>query len=148
MAYEPVMVPPKNPRTRRTVLVVVGVVLSLCCLGGVIGGSVLWKLAREASGPAHESVDTFAGAMVARDFPTAYGQLCSQLRNRQSQADFVRQQSEQFTSTGYEIVGVNVTNRNGRVRGRADVRWLLPNGASGTQVLTLTKEDGDWRICE
>ncbi|MEU9741399.1 hypothetical protein AB0E12_19690 [Micromonospora chersina] len=148
MAYEPVMVPPKNPRTRRTVLVVVGVVLSLCCLGGLIGGSVLWNLAREARGPAHDSVDTFAGAMVARDFPTAYGQLCSRMRNQQSQADFVRQQSERFTSTGYEIVGVNVTNRNGRVGAQADVRWLLPDGASGTQVLTLVKEDGDWRICE
>ncbi|MGC5020579.1 hypothetical protein [Micromonospora sp. DT47] len=146
MAYEPVMVPPKNPRTRRTVLV--GVVLSLCCLGGVIGGFVLRDLAQEAKGPARDSVDTFAGAMVERDFPTAYGQLCSQLRNRQGQADFVRQQSGQFTSTGYEIVGVNVVNMNGRVHGEANVRWVLPNGASGTQVLTLVKEDGDWRVCE
>ncbi|MFC0507816.1 hypothetical protein [Micromonospora costi] len=147
MAYEPVMVPPKNTGTRRTVLIVVGVVLSLCCLGGIVGGFLLWDLAQEARGPARESVDTFAGAMVERDFATAYGQVCGQLRDRQSQADFVRQQSELFTATDYEIVGVNVVNRNGQVRGEANVRWVLSNGSSGTQVLNLVKEDGDWRIC-
>ncbi|MFD0782413.1 hypothetical protein ACFQZ8_00510 [Micromonospora azadirachtae] len=147
MAYEPIMVPPRNPRTRRTVLIVVGVVLSLCCLGGVIAGIMLRNLSQEADGPVRETVDTFATAMVERDFPTAYGQLCGQLRSRQSQADFVRQQSGQFTATRYEIVGVNVSNINGRVRGEANVRWELADGSGGTQVLSLVKEDDDWRIC-
>ncbi|MET7751311.1 hypothetical protein [Micromonospora sp. NPDC005367] len=147
MAYEPIMVPPKNPRTRRTVLVVVGVVLSLCCVGGVIVGIMLRNLSQEADGPARETVDAFAGAMVERDFPTAYGQLCGQLQGGQSQADFVRQQSGQFTATSYEIVGLNVTNMNGRVRGDVHVRWVLADGSGGTQVLSLVKEDDDWRIC-
>ncbi|RKN15682.1 hypothetical protein D7147_24730 [Micromonospora musae] len=147
MAYEPIMVPPKNPQRRRTVLVVIGVVLSLCCLGGVVGGFVLRDVFQQATGPARDTVDTFAEAMIGRDYPTAYGQLCGQLRNRQSQADFAREQAEAFTPTDYEIVGLSVVNNNGRLNGRADVRWTLPNGTSGTQVLTLVKEDGDWRIC-
>ncbi|TDC38983.1 hypothetical protein E1211_05640 [Micromonospora sp. 15K316] len=148
MAYEPIMVPPKNPQRRRTLLVVIGVVLSLCCLGGVVGGFVLRDVFQEAVGPARDSVDAFAAAMVEKDFPTAYGQLCGRLRDRQNETDFARQQTESFTATGYDIVNVNVVNTNGRLHGRADVRWTLPNGSGGTQVLTLVKEDGDWRICD
>lgn len=148
MTYEPIPVPPRNPRTARTVLIVVGVVLALCCVGGVIGGFALRNVLQEANGPAKDSVNSFAAAMVARDYPTAYGHLCGRVRNRLSQDEFVRQQSAQPAPSSYEIVGLNVTNTNGRMRGVADVRFVQSGGAESTQVFTLVKENGDWRICE
>ncbi|SCL39061.1 hypothetical protein GA0070624_6435 [Micromonospora rhizosphaerae] len=148
MTYEPIMVPPRNSRTTRTVLIVVGVVLSFCCVGGVVGGFALWNVVQHATGPAQDSVDRYAAAMVARDFPTAYGQLCGQVRNRLSQYEFARQQSAQPSVRSYEIVSVNVLNTNGRVHGEAQVRFVQSGGARTTQVFPLVKEDGEWRICE
>ncbi|SCE83907.1 hypothetical protein GA0074695_1513 [Micromonospora viridifaciens] len=149
MTYQPAMLPPpRKSNTARTVLIVVGAVLALCCVGGTIAGFFLYNAVKEATGPARSTVDTFAGALVARDYPTAYGQLCGPVRNRVSQDDFVRQQSAQPALTGYEIVGLNVMNNNGRVRGSASVRFTPQSGTTVTQAYTLVKEDGDWRICE
>ncbi|MGW5672004.1 Rv0361 family membrane protein [Micromonospora sp. NPDC003776] len=146
--YQPAMVPPRKSNTTKVVLIVVGVVLALCCVGGVIGGFALYHAVREATGPARTTVDSYAGALVARDYPTAYGQLCGQVRGRVSQEDFARQQAAQPALTGYEIVGLNVQNTNGRVYGSANVRFTPQSGTSQTQVYRLVKEDGSWRICE
>ncbi|MFG2057094.1 hypothetical protein ACGFI9_24035 [Micromonospora sp. NPDC048930] len=148
MTYQPAMVPPRKSNTTRTVLIVVGVVLALCCVGGVIGGFAIYHAVREATGPARTTVDTFAGALVARDYPTAYGQLCRPVRDRVSREEFVRQQSARPALTGYEIVGLNVTNNNGQVSGSASVRFNPASGTSETQAYRLVKEDGSWRICE
>ncbi|MFG3301021.1 hypothetical protein [Micromonospora chersina] len=147
MTYQPAMVPPRKSNTTRVVLTVVGVVLALCCVGGVVGGFAIYHAAREATGPAQATVDRFAGALVARDYPTAYAQLCGRVRDRVSQDDFVRQQSAQ-PLTGYQIVGVNVTNTNGRVSGSAQVRFTPQSGTTVTQAFVLVKEDGGWRVCE
>ncbi|SCL69670.1 hypothetical protein [Micromonospora chersina] len=147
MTYQPAMVPPRKSNTTRVVLTVVGVVLALCCVGGVVGGFAIYHTAKEATGPAHATVDRFAGALVARDYPTAYGQLCARVRARVSQEDFVRQQSAQ-PLTEYRIVGVNVTNTNGRVSGSAQVRFTPQSGTTVTQAFVLVKEDGGWRVCE
>ncbi|MEU4480856.1 hypothetical protein AB0F68_22800 [Micromonospora sp. NPDC023966] len=148
MTYQPAMVPPRKSNTTRVVLTVVGVVLALCCVGGVVGGFALYRAVQDATGPARTTVDTFAGALVARDYPTAYDQLCGRVRDRVSREDFVRQQSAQPALTGYRIVGLNVTNSNGRVRGSADVRFTPQSGTTVTQAFVLVKEDGGWRICE
>ncbi|MEU3456411.1 hypothetical protein ABZ671_22855 [Micromonospora sp. NPDC006766] len=147
MTYEPAMVSPKK-NTTRTVLIVVGVVLAICCLGGVVGGFFLYGAVKDATGPAKTTVDTFAGALVSHDYPTAYGQLCGELRDRLSQDDFVRQQSNGPLLDGYEIVGLNVQNNNGRVFGSASVRYTVRQGMPTTQTYALTKEDGAWRICQ
>ncbi|MET8838427.1 hypothetical protein ABZV78_31625 [Micromonospora sp. NPDC004540] len=148
MTYQPAMVPPRKSNTTRIVLTVVGVVLALCCVGGVVGGFALYHAVREATGPARTTVDTFAGALVARDYPTAYGRLCGRVRDRVSEEDFARQQAAQPALTGYRIVGLNVTNSNGRVRGSAEVRFTPQSGTTVTQVFVLVKEDGGWRVCE
>ncbi|MCW3838628.1 hypothetical protein ONA70_00750 [Micromonospora yasonensis] len=149
MTYQPVMVPPpRKSNTTKIVLSVVGVVLALCCLGGVIGGFALYHAVQEATGPARTTVDAYAGALVARDYPTAYGQLCRPVRDRVSPDEFVRQQSARPALTGYEIVGLNVSNNNGQVRGSASVRFSPQGGTAETQVYPLVMEDGSWRICE
>ncbi|MEU8262365.1 hypothetical protein AB0C02_17260 [Micromonospora sp. NPDC048999] len=147
MTYEPAMVPPKK-NTTRTVLIVVGIVLAICCMGGAIGGFFIYRAVEEATGPAKTTVDTFAGALVSHDYPTAYGQLCGGLRDRFSQDDFARQQSNGPLVDGYEIVGLNVQNNNGRVFGSASVRYTVRQGMPTTQTYALTKENGTWRICQ
>ncbi|WP_431880331.1 hypothetical protein [Micromonospora marina] len=146
MAYQPAMVPPK--KSKRTLFIVLGVVLAICCSGGVLGGFLLFRAAQEVTGPARSTVETFSGAIVDRDYPAAYRQLCSRVRDRVSEADFERQQSSQPDFTGYDIVGLNVSNNNGRVSGSATVRFTPAVGTNVTQAFPLVKEDGQWRICE
>ncbi|SBT46415.1 Rv0361 family membrane protein [Micromonospora auratinigra] len=149
MTYQPAMAsPPKRSNTTRTVLIVVGVVLALCCAGGAVGGFFVYRAVKEATGPARDAVDTYARALIVRDYPKAYAQLCAPVRNRVSEADFVRQQSAQPELNGYGIVGLNVQNTNGRVRGSASVRYDPRSGTSTTLTYVLVKEDGAWRICE
>ena len=146
MAYQPAMVPPK--KSKRTLFIVLGVVLAICCSGGVLGGFFLFRVVQEATGPARSTAQTYAEAIVDRNNPPAYGQLCPRERDRVSEADFTRQQSSQPEFTGYEITGLNVSNNNGRVSGSTTIRFTPAVGTNVTQSFPMVKEDGEWRICE
>ncbi|MGC5021675.1 DUF4878 domain-containing protein [Micromonospora sp. DT47] len=148
MTYQPIPVPPRNnSRTLRTVLIVVGAVLAVCCVGGVVGGFFLYSTVKEAVGPARDATTSYLDAVRAGDHQRAYDLLCRQNREETSLADFARRQETQPRLADYEIGGLNVTNTNGRTRGTATVRMTTETGAETTQVFTLVKEDGAWRIC-
>ncbi|MGC4893025.1 hypothetical protein [Micromonospora sp. DT31] len=146
MTYPPAAVPPK--KSKRTLFIVLGVVLAVCCSGAALGGFLLFRTVQEATGPARTTVDAFAGALVERDYPAAYRHLCSPLRDRVSEADFAAQGSARPDLTDHEIVGLNVSNNNGRVSGSATVRYTPDVGAATTEEYPLVKEDGEWRICQ
>ncbi|OZV82220.1 hypothetical protein CA850_07895 [Micromonospora echinospora] len=148
MAYQPVPAPSAPRRTTRTILIVVGVVLVLCCLGGSIGGFWLYRTVKDAVGPASDSATTYLDAMRRGDHSAAYGQLCAPTRSRISEADFTRMQAAQPRLREYEITGVNVTSTNGRTEGSATVRLTQENGTETTQLFRLVKEDGTWRVCQ
>ncbi|MGB2569844.1 hypothetical protein ACPFP2_15520 [Micromonospora citrea] len=147
MTYEPIMAPKSSRRPLRIVLVVVGVVLALCCVGGAVGGFFVYGAVKETVGPVSEATTTYLDAVRSGDHQRAYDQLCRQRREQTSLAEFTRQQEAQPQVVGYRVGGVNVTNTNGRVRGSATVRLTTETGSTSTQVFTLVKEDGAWRVC-
>ncbi|SCG52449.1 Rv0361 family membrane protein [Micromonospora coxensis] len=147
MTYEPATAPRSNRRTLRIVLVVVGVVLALCCVGGAVGGYLVYGAVKEAVGPVSDATTSYLDAVRAGDHQRAYGLLCRERRERTPLAEFTRQQEAQPRLVGYEVGGVNVTTTNGRVRGSATVRLTTETGSASTQVFTLVKEDGAWRVC-
>ncbi|MFF0659443.1 hypothetical protein [Micromonospora tulbaghiae] len=67
---------------------------------------------------------------------------------RRSEADFTRQQSSQSEFAGYDVIGLNVSNNNGRVSGSTTIRFTPAVGTNVTQSFPMVKEDGEWRICE
>ncbi|MGK5440991.1 Rv0361 family membrane protein [Micromonospora sp. URMC 105] len=148
MTYQPIRVPPRdNRRTLRIVLIVVGVVLALCCLGGTVGGFFLYGAAKEAVGPAREATTSYLDAVRAGDHQRAYELLCREERERTSLADFGRRQAAEPRLVDHDIAGLTVNNTNGQVRGTATVRLTTETGGASTRVLTLVKEDGAWRLC-
>ncbi|MEH0983126.1 Rv0361 family membrane protein [Micromonospora sp. CPCC 205556] len=148
MTYQPIPVPPRdNRRTLRIVLIVVGVVLAVCCLGGAVGGFFLYGAAKEAVGPVREATTGYLDAVRAGDHQRAYELLCREERERTSRADFDRRQAAEPRLVDYDIAGLTVNNTNGRVRGTATVRLTTETGGESTRVLTLVKEDGAWRLC-
>ncbi|MFG2064821.1 hypothetical protein ACGFIK_25775 [Micromonospora sp. NPDC048871] len=146
MAYQPAAPPPK--KSKRVLFIVLGVVLALCCSGGALGAFLIYRVAMDATGPVRSTVNTFAGALVERDYPTAYQQLCTRIRDRVSEADFTQQQAREPDLTGHKIVGLSVSNQNGLVSGTATVRYTPAEGLATSRVYPLVKEEGNWRICE
>ncbi|MGW0434948.1 Rv0361 family membrane protein [Micromonospora sp. NPDC003197] len=151
MAYQQPPPPPpasKSGNTTRIVLIVVAVVLVLCCLGAGLFGYVFYRTVQDATGPARDATTGYLDDLRERDYPGAYGRLCTQVRADMTAEEFARRQSAQPTITSYKIVGLNVTNNNGRVTGTTTVRLTQEPGATSTQVFPLVKEDGQWRICQ
>ncbi|MEU8315335.1 MULTISPECIES: hypothetical protein [unclassified Micromonospora] len=146
MAYQQPPVPPK--KSKRTLFIVLGVVLALCCSGGVFGGFLLFRVVKDATGPARSAAETFAEAIVDRDYPAAYRQLCTRVRERFSEEEFAQQRASQPEFTGYAITGINVSNNNGLVSGSTTIRFTPEVGNKVTQEFPMVKEDGEWRICE
>ncbi|MFE0528330.1 nuclear transport factor 2 family protein [Micromonospora parva] len=150
MTYEPMMVPgPRSNRTLRTVLIVVGALLAVCCVVGTCVGLWLYRSVKDSVEPARVATTAFLDDVQAGNYPGAYGQLCDRVRDTMTQEDFARIQGAQLKVRSYEITGVNVSNYNGRVTATAHVEAVQEvTGAQFSQVMTLVKEDGEWRVCQ
>ncbi|MBB5868650.1 hypothetical protein F4553_002029 [Allocatelliglobosispora scoriae] len=139
---------PKPKRTLRTVLIIVGIVLVLCCGGLGIGGYLLYRGIDEATGPANDATDAFIDDIEAGAYPQAYARYCDQVQRRISEETFVRTQSARPKITGHEITGTSVSNINGRVSARVTVKATQADGTIFTQTFVLVRPDETWQICE
>ncbi|WP_433318629.1 hypothetical protein ACQP0U_12645 [Micromonospora sp. CA-269861] len=150
MTYEPIMVPQPSPnRTLRTVLIVVGALLTVCCVVGVCVGFWLYRGVKDAVEPTRAAASAYIDDVQAGNYPSAYGRLCDRVRDTMTQEDFARVQAAQLKISSYEITGVNVNNHNGQVTGTVTVQMVQEaTGATFTQGMALVKEDGEWRVCQ
>lgn len=149
MAYQPYPAPPVPPRrTARTIIIVVVAVLLVCCVGESVGGFFLYRTVSDAVAPVLDTTRTYLGAVRQGDHSTAYAQLCSTMRNRLSEQEFAQLAATQPKLVGYDIDGVAVNNVNGRTTGTATVRLSYADGTRRTQIYTLVKENGEYRVCE
>ncbi|MER7589826.1 hypothetical protein ABTW72_20055 [Micromonospora sp. NPDC127501] len=149
MTYEPMMVPDPRPnRTLRTVLIVVGALLAVCCVIGTCVGLWFYRSIRNSVEPAGAAATGFVDDVQAGNYPGAYGWLCDRVRDGMTQEEFARVQAAQLKISSYEITNVNVNNVNGRLTATATVEAVQEaTGARLTQGLALVKEDGEWRVC-
>ncbi|MEW1589322.1 hypothetical protein AB0283_28190 [Micromonospora vinacea] len=150
MTYAPMMVPgPRPNRTLRTVLIVVGALLAVCCVVGTCVGLWLYRSVKDSVEPVRAATTAFIDDVQAGNYPGAYGRLCDRVRDTMTQEDFARVQAAQLKISSYEITGVNVNNYNGRVTGTVTVQMVQQaTGASFTQGMALVREDGQWRVCQ
>ena len=71
MSYTPPPQAAQRPRrTLPTVLIVVGIVLAVCCVGGIAGGFWLYRTVQDSAGPAEDATkvyidDVLKGARVS-----------------------------------------------------------------------------------
>jgi hypothetical protein len=150
MVYPQMVVPAPKPRnTLRIVLIVVGAVLAVCCLGGVAGGFFLFRTYSNNAGPARDATTAYVDDVRAGDYPGAYGMLCQKMRDTMSLDEYTRTQSAQLKIGTYKIVGVRVNTYNGHLSAVVTVQMTQEQtGAGFTQGFPLVKEDGQWRICQ
>jgi hypothetical protein len=82
------------------------VVLALCCLGGAGGDFWIYRTYTDNAGPARDATAGYLDAVLAGDYPRAYGQLRNRVRSATTQEAYTRIQSAQLKITGYKIDGV------------------------------------------
>src|SRR6266536_3467749 len=117
--------PPKKSNTLKIVLIVIGVIVALCCIGGAVCGYALYRAAKtgtENSGPARDSVNTFLGNIEAGQTNAAYDSLCEATKGK-----FTR---EQFAE--YVAASGNLTYADGK---------------SNRHTIKLVEEGGAWKVC-
>lgn len=135
-------------KTTRTVLVVVGVVLAVCCLGAAGGGFWLYRTYQGAAGPARSAATAYVDDLKAGNYQSAYERQCRDSRAAQTAEQFARAQSAQPKITAYKVQGVSVANNNGRVSADVTFRMTRDGGTQVTQDIALLKEDDEWRVCQ
>ena len=146
MTYMPPQ--PAKPRNNlRTILIVVGIVLVLCCGGAVAGGVYLFRGVAGTIGPVNEAASAYMDDLVERDYSGAYQRLCAQRQAQLPESTFTSHQKDAFSVRSYNITNTNVSNMNGNVSASVTVRITMTDGADHTQIFRLVKEDGEWKVC-
>ncbi len=138
--------PPAAPprKSRRTLFTVLGIVLVVCCLGGVTAGVLGYKAIKGVTAPVRDAAASYLDALKAQDYVTAYGLLCSEITGAVTEDEYA---SAAPQVTGYKITGTTIDNTNGLQTGTVTARIDEADGSSDTHVLALVKESGDWRVC-
>jgi hypothetical protein len=131
----------------RTVLIVVGVVVVLCCGGAGIGGFVLVKGVIGETGPARQSAEAFVNDLEAGNAQAAYGLLCSSTRSQFTSDAFAQGVRDQPKVRSYTVQGVFVANNNGDQSATVTMNLMLDSGFAELHTFTLVKEDGGWKVC-
>lgn len=144
--YQPAP-PPRASHTVRNVLITVGVVLVLCCGGGVIGGVFLFHGLSKATAPAKNATDEFVTDLQNGDMAGAYQLLCSGTRSAFSPEAFAQGVAGQPRITSHEMAGVSVFTSNGHTTATVQVRLTMASGFVDQHAFPLVKEGGRWKVC-
>ena len=130
----PFAVPPRDRDSKRLWigLGIGGLVLVLCCVGGIAGIGVLAAGGDSiAKSQASSVVRTFLEAISTEDYAEAYGQLCDEITEKVSQADFERAFSGDKLES-YTVGAVTTTNTitvpatlDWQDRGTVEARYTL-----------------------
>jgi len=138
--------PPKKSNTLKIVLIVIGVIVALCCIGGAVGGYALYRAAKtgtENSGPARDSVNTFLGNIEAGQTNAAYDSLCEATKGKFGREQFAEYVAARGKLTSHTVdTAVVISNQ-----GTASVNLTYADGKSNRHTIKLVEEGGAWKVC-
>jgi hypothetical protein len=130
--------PPEQPpkRSRRALLLTVGLVVALVAVGVVAFGLLRQRDPRDTA-------DGFLAAMKSKDFAAAHGKLCKDGQGKKS-ADNLRQdfQLDQNTITGYKVVSDKKETLDGDKVTVVTVTLTYQTGGDTTVELDVVSEGG------
>jgi len=138
--------PPKS-NTLRTVLIVVGSVLVLCCGAAAVGGYFLFRDIGDSIGPARDAAVTFVTRLEQGDVDGAYGLLCGDTREQYTAAAFADGVRQQPKISSHSVVGVSVVSRPGGASATVSMRLTLDSGFTADHAFPMLKEGGAWKVC-
>ncbi len=126
-------------------LVVVLVVVGLLLCGGLVVAGILGVRAvlNATSGP-RDAATEFLNELVDGDPADAHALLCRSAQQRTSVAELAEVAEE---LDGFRITGVSVERDETGSNAAVTTRLRLSDGSRVTEVLTLVREGGEWRVC-
>ena len=139
--------PPRPQRPWKTILIVLGVVLVLCCGGAIFGGYRLFKGVQGATEPARTAADTFVTALERGDTDAAYLLLCKATQAKFTREAFTDGVSKQPKISSHSFSGVNVMNSGGKVSATVVLVLTFDTSFTERHTFPLVKEDGQWLVC-
>ena len=138
---------PPTERDRKRLWIGLGVgagLLVLCLVGGVVGLVALVASSRVTATDAAEKVNHYLSALQARDYDTAYDDLCAAQQQKVTRDEFRGRQEDQPNITSYQI-GPPIEHTD-RFDVPAQVRFEDGDEASVTVGVVLDGP-GDLRVC-
>src|ERR1043165_3950632 len=85
------------------VLIVVGVVVAVCCVGGGFGGYALFHAIKGATGPASAAGDSFVKDLESGNYGDAYQRLCDNTKKSFSEERFGQVAAGRTKPTGHQV---------------------------------------------
>ncbi|MGI5243802.1 Rv0361 family membrane protein [Dactylosporangium sp. CA-139066] len=147
MAYQYQVPQPPKSNTLRTVLIVVGSLLVLCCIVAVVGGYFLFRNSGKDIQQAQDTTDVFVTDLEQSKLDAAYGMLCDATKGQFTADAFTQFVGKQPVIKRHELAGTSVMNQMGRVTARVSVNLWLDTGSTSGHVFPLLKEGGTWKVC-
>lgn len=128
-------------------LIVVGSVLVLCCLGGGIGGYFIYQAVKNTTNAATDATRAFIGDLESGDATNAYNHLCSSTKVSFPQAVFASIVRSEPQITGYKITDRSVHSTNGQQTASITADLMRASGAVDRHTFPLKRESGKWLVC-
>ncbi|GAA4257266.1 Rv0361 family membrane protein [Dactylosporangium darangshiense] len=147
MAYGYQVPQPPKSNTLRTVLIVVGSVLVLCCGAVVVGGFFLFRNIGDSIGPAQDAAVTFVTRLEQDDVDGAYGLLCGDTREQYTATAFADRVRQQPKIRSHSVAGVSVVGRPGGASATVSMRLTLDSGFAAEHAFPMVKEGNAWKVC-
>jgi hypothetical protein len=139
--------PPRGNRGLRTVLIVAGVVLAVCCAGGIVGGVFLFRGAAKGIGPARDAADRFVTDLQDGDTTGAYDLLCARTRSAFTPDVFARGVGSQPKIVSHAFGGINLNSGRRGTTATVTMKLTTSSGFVDQHAFPLVEEDGAWKVC-
>lgn len=139
---------PPTDRNRRTLwvgLIVGGLALVLCGVGGLFGfGLIAVAGADQVKQQAQRAVSDYLDALKREDYEAAYQLRCPALNRRQSLSEFTRSQRNEARPVDYTVGEVRIGNQ---VIVPVEVRYDTGEQRSLEFTLSQDRSTGELKVC-
>jgi hypothetical protein len=134
---------PKRGSTRRTVLLIIGLIFGGCVLVGICTGAFVFGIFKLTQ-PVVDASAGFMDALKAADYTAAYDLMDSSLQaefeNAAAFGTFMRERS--ITPESWSFGSRSIENNTGSVSGK----MVGTDGTTFTMDLSLINRDGNWLL--
>lgn len=137
----------QKSNTVRLVLIIVGAVALVCCVGLAAGGFWLFSVAKNTVGPARDQAVAFVQDLEAQNATAAYDRLCASTRAKFSRPDLIRVMAAHSRIAEHKVTGFNVSGGDGETS--ADIMMQLTDdtGTTVKHTFHMVKQGGTWYVC-
>jgi hypothetical protein len=144
--------PPPPRKSNKRLWWIIGGAVGAFLILVVVGIILLVTTLLHTGGPARDASVAYFAAVKAHDWPTAYDKLSASLQATTKPADLQATWTRREQANGpidhFNVTNTNVNNTNGKVTATVTGTLVYASGTSDPKVVTLVKENGNWKLSQ